>query len=114
MSIPFFGEVVSREGIQPNLQKIRALTEMPVPKNKRELQAFLAIMNYLAKFSPGMSEVCKPLRKLTSSKTTWTWNALYQQLFDKSKSLIQVEVCMKIYDDTKPLYLETDGSKIVL
>ena len=71
-------------------------------------------MNYLAKFSPGMSEVCKPLRKLTSSKTTWTWNALYQQLFNKSKSLIQVEVCMKIYDDTKPLYLETDGSKIVL
>ena len=33
--IPFFGEVVSREGIQPDPQKIRALTEMPVPKTKR-------------------------------------------------------------------------------
>ena len=40
MSIPFVGEVVSREGIQPDLQKIRTLTKMPVPKNKRELQAF--------------------------------------------------------------------------
>ena len=28
MSIPFFGEVVSRHGVQPNLQKVRALTEM--------------------------------------------------------------------------------------
>ena len=32
MSIPFFGKVVSREGIQPDLQKVRALTKMPVPK----------------------------------------------------------------------------------
>ena len=51
-----------------------------------------------------MSEVCEPLRKLTSSKTTWTWNASYQQLFDKAKSLIKVEMCMKFYDDTKPLH----------
>ena len=87
---------------------------MPAPKNKKELQAFLGIINYLGKFSPGTSEVCKPLRKLMSSKTTWTWNASYQQLFDKAKSLIKVEVCMKFYDDTKPLYLETDASGIGL
>ena len=36
-SMPYFGEVVSREGIQPDPQKIRPLTKMPVPKNKREL-----------------------------------------------------------------------------
>ena len=114
MSIPFFGEVVSREGVQPNLQKIRVMTKMLVPKNKRELQAFLSIINYLGKFSPGMAEVCKPLQKLTSSKMTWTWNASYQQLFNKEKSLIKVEVCMKFYDDTKLLYLETDASRIGL
>ena len=61
-SIPFFGEVVSREGIQPDLQKkIRALTEMLAPKNKRELQALLGIINYLRKFSSSTAEVCKPL-----------------------------------------------------
>ena len=85
MSIPFFGEVVSREGIQPDLQKVRALTKMPVPKNKRELQAFLGIINYLGKFSPGTAEVCKPLQKLTSSRMMWIWNPSYQQLFDISK-----------------------------
>ena len=77
-SIPFFSEVVSREGIQLDLQKIRTLTEMLAPKNKKELQAFLGIINYLSKFSPDMSEVCKPLRKLTSSKAMRTWDASYQ------------------------------------
>ena len=55
----------------------RALTEMPAPKNKKELQVFLVIINYLSKFSPDMSEVCKPLRKLTSSKAMWMWDASY-------------------------------------
>ena len=114
MSIPFFGEVVSRENIQLDPQKIKALTDMPAPKNKRELQAFLGIINYLGKFSPGTVEVCEPLRKLTSSKMTWTWNASYQQLFEKAKSLIKADVCMKFYDDTKPLYLETDASGVGL
>ena len=37
---------------------------------------------------------------------------MYQQLFEKAKSLIKADVCMKFYDDTKLLYLETDVSGI--
>ena len=37
MSIPFFWEVVSRHGVQPDPQKVRALTEMLALKDKKEL-----------------------------------------------------------------------------
>ena len=84
-SILFFGKVVSRKGIQPDPQKVRALTQMPAPKNKQEVQSFLGIINYLGKFSPGTAEVCEPLRKLTSTRMAWTWNASYQQMFQQSK-----------------------------
>ena len=87
---------------------------MPAPKNKWELQAFLGIINYLGKFSPGTVEICDPLQKLTSSKAVWTWNASYQKLFTKTKSLIKAGVCMKFYDDTKLLYLETNASRVGL
>ena len=39
-SIPFFGEVVSRQGVQPHPQKVKALAKMPAPKTKEELQSF--------------------------------------------------------------------------
>ena len=58
---PVLCEVVSREGVQPDPQKVKALTKMPAPKNKRELQSFLGVINYLRKFSPGTAEVCDPL-----------------------------------------------------
>ena len=44
----------------------------------------------------------------------WRWKASYQQLFDKAKSLIKAEVCIKFFDDTKLLYLETDASGVGL
>ena len=44
----------------------------------------------------------------------WTWNASYQQLFNNMKSMIKAEVCLKYYDDSKPLRLETDASRVSL
>ena len=81
-------------------------------KQQKGLQAFLDIINYLGKFSPCTADVYDPLCKLTSSKATWTWNAPYQSLFNKAKLLIKSYMCMKFYNDTKPLYLETDASGV--
>ena len=87
---------------------------MLVPNNKKELRAFLSIINYLGQISPGTADVCDPLCKLPSSKATWTWNASYQSLFNKAKLLIKSDMCMKFYNDTKPVYLETDASRVGL
>ena len=57
-SIPYFGKVISRRGVQPDPQKIKALMNMTPPNNKRHLQAFLGIINYLGTFSPGTVAVC--------------------------------------------------------
>ena len=108
-SIPSFGEVISRRGVQPDPQEIKALTDMPAPNNKKELQAFLGIINYFGKFSLGTADVCDPLHKLTSSKVIWTWNASYQSLFNKAKLLIKSDMCMKFYNDTKLLHLDASG-----
>ena len=88
--------------------------DMPLPNNKKELQAFLDNINYLGKFSPDTADIRDPIHKLTSIKVTWTWNASYQALFNRTKSLIKADMCMKFYADTKPLYLETDISRIGL
>ena len=94
--------------------KIKALMDMSAPNSKKELQAFLGNINYFGKFSSGTANVCDPLCKLTSSKVTWTWHVSYQALFNKAKLLIKADMCMKFYDDTKALYLETDVSGIGL
>ena len=82
---------------------------MPPPKIKKELQAFLSIINYLGKFSSSTAEVCESLRKLMSTKTEWTQNATCQKMFDKARAIIKEDACMKFYDETKQVYKETDA-----
>ena len=44
----------------------------------------------------------------------WMWKASYQQLFANAKSIIKADMCMKFYDNSKLLYLETDASGVGL
>ena len=48
----FLGKTISRNAVKPNAQKHKAMIEIPPPqKNKKELQAFFRIINYLRKYS---------------------------------------------------------------
>ena len=60
------------------------------------------------------AKVCKPLWKLKSVMTEWSWNGMYQTLCDKAKNIIKQDTCMKFYNVSKPLYLDTDASGICL
>ena len=39
---------------------------------------------------------------------------MYQNMFDKAKTIIKEDVYMEFYDKTKPLYIETDASGVEL
>ena len=49
-SVPFFSKIISRQGVRPDLTKLKALTDMPPLKSKKEFEAFLGVLNYFAKF----------------------------------------------------------------
>ena len=39
---------------------------------------------------------------------------MYQNMFDKAEGIIKEDACMKFYDETKLLFLETDTSGVGL
>ena len=59
-SVPFFGEIISCHGVNPDPQKLKALVEMP-PQNMKDFQAFLGKINYLGKFSTSIATICETL-----------------------------------------------------
>ena len=102
--VPFIGKMIFSQDLKPYPQKLLSNEGNVLSKKQKELQAFLGIINYLRKISLRTADICEALRQLTSVKTEWNWNAAYQKLFDKAKSIIKEDVCMKFYYETKPLY----------
>ena len=48
-------------------KKIEAIIQMDPPQNVANLQSFNGMVNYLKKFSPVLSELSEPLRRLCKS-----------------------------------------------
>ena len=59
-----FGHRLTPEGLKPDPEKIRAIISMQPPQSIQQLQSFNGMVNYLKRFSPVLSELTEPLRKL--------------------------------------------------
>ena len=89
------------------------LTQMPLPKPKKEGQPSLGVVN-LSKCIPASTGMCEPLRRLTPVKNDWMWNNTCQEIYDKTTAIIHKDTCMGFYNKMKPLCIETNATIIVL
>lgn len=58
------GDKLTDTGIMPNPKKIKGIVNIKKPENKKALQRFLVMFNYLSKFVPGLSTKTALLRSL--------------------------------------------------
>jgi len=65
----FTGHVISKDGLKPDSDKVKAVENMPKPTCKKETFSLLGFINYLAKILPRLSEVVQPLGDLTLTNT---------------------------------------------
>ena len=71
----FFGHRLTPVGIKVDPKKIEAIIHMDPPQYIASLQSFNGMVNYLKKFSPVLSELSEPLRRLCKSGVKWAWES---------------------------------------
>ena len=71
--VEFFGEMYTTDGHKPVQSKIKATQEMPAPQCKKQVQSFIGMVNYLSKFSAGISELAELIRDLCKEKVPFNW-----------------------------------------
>lgn len=69
----------------PDPERIKAINELSEPINKKQLQSFLGMVNYLRNFIPNLSEMVVPFRELLKKNVLWQWNSQCQLAFCKFK-----------------------------
>ena len=53
--IPFFGNIIGADGIEPDPEKVTAICNMTAPTDVKELQTFIGLVNYLGRFTPHLA-----------------------------------------------------------
>ena len=108
--ISYIGHVLSKDGIKPDPKKTEAITQMTPPQNKEEVQRFLGMLTYLAKFIPNLSQIAAPLRVLLEKDTQWHWHEEQVKSFKALKQLATEAPVLKYFDPNKHTKLSVDAS----
>lgn len=109
--VEYLGHIVSAEGVRPNPAKISAVKEFPVPKNVKDLRAFLGLCNYYRRFVKGFAQIASPLNKLTSKHAKFSWSPDCQTAFESLKQALTSAPILSYPDFRLPFHLFVDASQ---
>ena len=112
--VPFSGHVATSRGLSIDPHKVRALMEMPQPKDIAAVQRLLGLAQYLSKFLPNLSDITKPLRECTQKDSEWIWDHAQQDALDTLKKAVSNTPILRYYNLLEGVTLQCDASQFGL
>ena len=108
--VEYLGHIITKNGLQPSDEKVRAIQKAPSPQNTTQLRSFLGMITYYSKFLPNLSTQLAPIYSLLQKNTRWKWGPKQKKAFEEAKELLVSAKVLAHYDPYKDLYLACDAS----
>lgn len=109
--VKFLGFIFSKESVEIDQEKLNALDELKIPKNKNDLQKILGTINYLRDFIPNFSNITKNIRKLLKNNIEFKWEDIHKEDLNKIIETIKENTQLYTFDQTKDVTVQTDASQ---
>ena len=110
--IEFVGYLISEKGISPTKQGVIAVQKIPIPRNIKEVQSFVALCSYFRKFIQSFSLIAKPLYDLLRKNVKFTFEKKELDSFEKLKRKLIEAPVLAIYNPNNETELHCDASAI--
>ncbi|GKV21529.1 hypothetical protein SLEP1_g31504 [Rubroshorea leprosula] len=101
----FLGYVVSKKGIEVNLEKVQAVQQMEPPKTVKDVQRLTGRIAALHRFIARSGERCLPFFKALREPKSFQWTDECQRAFDELKQYLASAPLLSKPVDGECLYL---------
>ena len=108
------GHIVSERGIEVDLEKIKAILDMPTPRNEKEIRGFLGGLQYISFFIARLTDICEPIFRLLRKNQPTVWNDDCKHAFEKIKECLLSPLVLVPPTPGRPLLLYLSVSDIAL
>lgn len=109
--VSFFGHKWTPDGIKPDDKKISAIQNMAPPENRKDLQSFLGLVNYLTRYSGRLASITAPLRDHTKKDIAYIWGPEHHHAFQQVKEEITSMGVLRYFDPSVETVIQTDASQ---
>ena len=109
--VPFWGVLVSKDGIRPDPEKVKALRFASRPHNKQELMSFLCMVQSNKDFIPFIARNSTNLRELTKKGRHFKWTKKCQQEFEELRDAFSEDMLMNHFNPEKNTFIQVDAHR---
>ena len=82
------GHIVSAEGVRIDPDRVEAIQALPLPRSKKEVQAFLGRINFLRRFISNFAELVKHITTMLRKGHEIKWTVESRNSFDQVKKAL--------------------------
>ena len=108
--VKFLGHNIERKTITPLKSRIDAIQKLQPPTNKKKIQEFLGMLNFLSKYVYKMQLYLRPFYNILRQQNNFEWNTEHQARFEEIKKLLTEQISNTIPDPDQPFYAMCDAS----
>ena len=108
--VKFLGHNIERKTITPLKSRIDAIQKLQPPTNKKKIQEFLGMLNFLSKYVYKMQLYLRPFYNIFRQQNNFEWNTEHQARFEEIKKLLAEQISNTIPDPNQPFYAMCDAS----
>ena len=88
---------------------IDAIQKLQPPTNKKKIQEFLGMFNFLSKYVYKMQLYLRPFYNILRQQNNFEWNTEHQARFEEIKKLLTEQISNTIPDPDQPFYAMCDA-----
>ena len=108
--VKFLGHNIERKTITPLKSRIDAIQKLQPPTNKKKIQEFLGMLNFLSKYVYKMQLYLRPFYNILRQQNNFEWNTEHQARIEEIKKLLTEQISNTIPDSNQPFYAMCDAS----
>jgi hypothetical protein len=112
--VKYLGYTLYEQGVSASPDKIEAVKNYPVPRNAKDVRAFLGLASFYRMLVPKFAETAKPLTQLTRKNQAFAWEIAQQEEFEALKLKLCTVPVLAFPNFNQPFILTTDASKVAV
>ena len=105
---------MSAEGIKPDPNKIKAITNFPTPHDKTAAQSLIGLCGYYRKFIRNFAILADPIFMLMRANKEFAWSTEAEASFTEFNNLLTRSPILAHPDFNHPFIMQTDACDIGL
>jgi len=105
---------VEKEGVNTDTKRVEAINNIPVPRNKKDIQVFLGKIKFLMRHIPNYVEIIREITNMLKKYKEVKWTVEYYESFSKIKGDFAEAPMLVRPDNIKQIFIFSFASPHIL